>query len=288
MRRITPYLLIAPTMGLLAFLTLYPLIYSFWVSLHTWVLARPHLFPFVGLANYRDLIFKDPIFHQVLRNTFIVLGLGLALEFGLGLLLAILLSQDDIKMVKLFRIFFIIPMIVMPIVVGVLWKFLLHPNYGVLNYFITLIGIESQAWVANPKLALLTIIGVDVWQWTPFMVLVLYSGLVSLPKEPFEASKIDGASSWQIFKYVTIPLMSPIILIALTIRMIDLIELFDIVYVLTRGGPGYSSEVLTLYNFRIGLNYFNMGYAAALSWIILVMVFILIQVYFHVARSEFV
>lgn len=288
MRVKAPYLLIAPTVGLLTFLTLYPFIYSFWVSLHTWVLSRPNIFPFVGLANYQELIFEDSLFHQTLRNTFIVLLVGLTLEFGLGLLLAIILNQKDIKGVTIFRVIFIIPMIVMPIVVGVLWKFLLHPSYGVLNYFLTQLGMKSQAWIADPKLALMTVIGVDVWEWTPFVVLILYSGLLSLPIEPYEAATIDGASSWQRFKYLTLPLMKPIILIVIIMRMIDLIELFDIVFVLTRGGPGNSTMVLTLYNFRMGLNYFNMGKASALSWIILVMVFILTQLYIRVTRSEFI
>jgi multiple sugar transport system permease protein len=190
--------------------------------------------------------------------------------------------------VTVFRVIFVLPMIMMPIVVGVLWKFLLHPSYGIINFFLTRMGMEAQAWIANPKLALLTVIGVDVWEWTPFVILILYSGLVSLPVEPFEAARIDGASSWQRFRYLTLPLMKPIMLIVIIMRMIDLIELFDIVFVLTRGGPGNSTMVLTLYNFRMGLNYFNMGKAAALSWIILIMVFILTQLYIRVTKSQFI
>lgn len=284
----TSHLLIAPTIGLLAFLTLYPLMHSFWVSLHTWVLSRPNIFPFVGLANYHELFFDDPLFLQTLKNTFIVLAVGLTVEFGFGLLLALILNQRDLIGVTIFRVIFVIPMIVMPIVVGVLWKFLLHPSYGIFNFFITKIGMKAQAWIANPKLALLTVIGVDVWEWTPFVVLILYSGLVSLPIEPYEAATIDGASSWQRFRYLTLPLMKPIMVIVIIMRMIDLIELFDIVFVLTRGGPGNSTMVLTLYNFRMGLNYFNMGKATALSWVILIIVLILTQIYIRVTKSQFI
>ncbi|MGQ9474340.1 MAG: carbohydrate ABC transporter permease [Candidatus Caldatribacteriaceae bacterium] len=139
--------------------------------------------------------------------------------------------------------------------------------------------------MAEPRTALLSIATVSVWQWFPFMFLVLYAGLLSLPREPLEAAKVDGASGWQLFRFVVLPLVSPIIGIALLIRTMDLIKLFDIVYVLTRGGPGDATEVLTLYNFRVGLNYFDMGKAAAISWIIAALVTVLSQFYLKISRT---
>ncbi len=180
----------------------------------------------------------------------------------------------------------VLPLAIMPIVVGVLWKFMLHPRYGIVNYGLSFLGVEPIQWVADPRFALASVMMVDVWEWTPFMVLVLYAGLISIPKEPVEAASIDGASEWQLFVHISLPLVLPIVVVAVLIRIMDIIKMFDIVYVLTRGGPGDSTELLSLYDFRIGLNYFYMGKAAALSWIIVILVTILAQIFLRVVRVE--
>ena len=279
------YLFIVPAVATLLFLIIYPMINSIWISLHTWYLARPQNFPFVGLRNYQVLLFQDQVFRVALINTLVLLGVCVPVEFALGLLLARLLNSPHLKGQRFFRSCLIVPLAVTPIVVGVLWKFILHPRYGVLNYLLGFLGIPAVEWVADPRFALASVMMVDIWEWTPFMVLVLYAGLVSLPQEPLEAAKLDGASGWQEFIYVVIPLVAPIIAVAVLIRVMDIIKMFDIVYVLTRDRPGDATELLSLYDFRIGLNYFHMGRAAALSWLIAIMVIVIAQVFLRLTRT---
>lgn len=268
------------------FLVIYPMVRSLWVSLHTWYIAKPQQFPFVGLRNYHLLIFQDNVFKIALRNTLLIVIVAIPVEFLLGLLLASLLNRDDIKGRKIFRAILVLPLAVMPIVVGVLWKFMLHPRYGIVNYFLGLLGAQPIQWIADPRYALLSVMMVDIWEWTPFMVLVLYAGLISVPREPLEAARIDGASDLQLFIRISFPLILPIVVVAILIRVMDIVKMFDIVYVLTRGGPGDSTELLSLYNFRVGLNYFYMGKAAALSWIIVVLVVIFSQIFLRVVKME--
>jgi len=285
--KLTPYFMILPAIIVLVFVVIYPMVFSFWVSLHKWYLGKPSFFPFVGLRNYYKVIFEDPIFRISLVNTLILVVVCIPVEFTLGIILAILLNRDDIKGKKVFRSCLIIPVVITPIVAGVLWKFQFHPSYGIVNYLLGLVGVKKIEWLADPRIALLSIMIVDIWQWTPFMFLVLYAGLLSLPKEPLEAAKVDGASDWQLFKSLIIPLLVPIIVVALLIRTMDIIKLFDIVYVMTRGGPGDTTEVLTLYNFRVGLNYFYMGRASAISWIVAAIVIVLAQLYLRISGAEF-
>jgi multiple sugar transport system permease protein len=280
------YLLLVPGVVVLLSLVIYPMIRSIWVSLHTWYLAKPQQFPFIGLRNYSQLLFQDHVFAIALRNTMTIVLIAVPAEFFLGLLLATQLNREDIKGRKIFRAILVLPIALMPIVVGVLWKFMLHPRYGVVNFGLGLLGIEPVQWVADQRFALMSVMLVDIWEWTPFMVLVLYAGFISLPKEPIEAARIDGASDWQLFTHISLPLILPIVIVAILIRIMDIIKMFDVVYVLTRGGPGDSTELLSLYDFRIGLNYFYMGKAAALSWIIVILVSVLAQIFLRVVKSE--
>jgi len=285
--KLTPYFMILPAVIVLILIAIYPMVFSFWVSLHRWYLGRPHLFPFIGLENYYTLIFKDSVFSRAFLNTLVLVGVCIPVEFALGTMLAVLLNRDDIKGKKIFRACFIMPIVITPVVAGVLWKFQFHPCYGIINYFISLVGGKGIEWLADPRFALPSVMIVDIWQWTPFMFLVLSAGLFSLPKEPFEAAKIDGASEWQLLKHLTIPLLVPIIVVVLLIRTMDIIKVFDTVYVLTRGGPGDATEVLTLYNFRVGLNYFYMGRAAAISWMIAIVIILLANLFFRILGTEF-
>jgi len=280
------HLLLVPGVVVLLFLVMYPMVRSIWVSLHTWYLAKPQQFPFVGLRNYYQLLVEDHVFKIALRNTMIIVMVAVPAEFFLGLLLATQLNREDIKGRKIFRAILVLPIAIMPVVVGVLWKFMLHPRYGIMNFGLGLLGIRPVQWVADPRFALISVMVVDIWEWTPFMVLVLYAGFISVPREPVEAALIDGASNWQLFIYISLPLILPIVVVAILIRIMDIIKMFDIVYVLTRGGPGDSTELLSLYNFRIGLNYFYMGKAAALSWIIVILVSILAQVFLRMVKFE--
>jgi multiple sugar transport system permease protein len=167
------------------------------------------------------------------------------------------------------------PMMVAGVAAGLMWRYLLHEQLGILNIIIQSIGFAAVNFRSDPHLAMPTVIACDVWQWTPFMFLLMLAGLQSLPRAPFEAATIDGASSSQIFRYVTLQLLKPVILIALLLRTIDAIKTFDIIYTLTGGGPGTITEVITYDIYRLGFWFYNLGKAAALSYVLLIIISVL-------------
>ena len=262
-----PYLLIAPTVAVLIGLSIYPLIYAIKISLQTGSgeAARWSLANFARMAT-------DSFFLEALAHTFIYAAVALTFEFLLGLGLAVLLDRP-LRGRTLFRSALLIPMMLPPVVVGVVWRLMLNPDFGAINGTLkgAGIGTESLTWTASPMLALASVIGVDIWQWTPFMFLVLLAGLQAIPQEPYEAAVIDGSSAWQTFRHVTLPLLKPAILIALLLRTMDLLRVFDQIFILTEGGPGFSTETVSLYIYRTAFRFSDFGYAAAMSFVLLVL-----------------
>jgi len=262
-----PYLLIAPTIAVLLALSIYPLIYSVKISLQTgsgqaarWTLAN-----FARLAN-------DKFFLEALVHTFIYAAVALTFEFLLGLGLAVLLDKP-LRGRSLFRSALLIPMMLPPVVVGVVWRLMLNPDFGAVNGTLKGVGVNTEAltWTATPTLAFASVIAVDIWQWTPFMFLELLAGLQAIPQEPYEAAVIDGSSGWQTFRHVTLPLLKPAILIALLLRTMDLLRVFDQIFILTQGGPGFSTETVSLYIYRTAFRFSDFGYAAAMSFVLLLL-----------------
>lgn len=274
------YVLLAPAVLLLALLGLYPGIYSIGISLFEF--QGGMLGGFVGLGNYIRLL-TDSHFWNSLRVLVFFAVCAVSLEFLLGFGLALFFSQE-LKLRALWRSFLILPMIVTPVVVGLIWRLMLNPDTGVVNYFVRLLGFRPVEWLSSPFPAFVSIVAVDVWNWTPFVFLVLLAGLESLPTEPFEAAHMDGAGPMRIFFDHTLPLMRPSILIALLIRTMDCLRLFDQVFVLTGGGPGNATEVLSLYQYRIAFKYFDQGYAAASLVLLLIVVVLISQAYIRLLR----
>jgi multiple sugar transport system permease protein len=261
--RAWPYLLLSPTLAVLLGLALYPLAYAVRVSLQTgtgW-----------GVANFTRLA-QDNFFWTSLAHTLIYAVAALTLEFFLGLGLALLLDRN-LRGRNLFRALLLIPMMLPPVVVGVTWRLILNPNFGALNGTLKRFGfdITSLTWTASPKLAMLSVIAVDVWQWTPFMFLILLAGVQAIPQEPYEAALIDGASAWQTFRDITLPLLKPAILVALLLRTMDLLRVFDQIFILTEGGPGFATETISLYIYRTAFRFGDFGYAAAMSFVLLLL-----------------
>lgn len=256
------YLLLAPTVAVLLALSIYPLAYSIVVSLQTnegdW-----------ALDNFARL-FSDGFFLSALVHTFVYSAGALILEFLIGLGLALLLNRQ-LKARGLLRSSLLVPMMLPTVVVGVVWRLMFNPNFGAINGTLKRFGVatEQLTWTASPKLALFSVIAVDVWQWTPFVFLVLLAGLQSIPQEPYEAALLDGSSSWQTFRYITLPLLKPAILVALLLRTMDLLRVFDQIFILTEGGPGFATETVSLYIYRTAFRFFNFGYAAAMSFVLL-------------------
>jgi multiple sugar transport system permease protein len=224
------------------------------------------------LGNFARLA-GDRFFGIALAQTLIYAGGALVAEFVLGLVLALLLDSQ-IRARNLFRALLLTPIMLPPVVVGVIWRLMFNPSFGVINGTLASLGIDTSrlTWLASPKLALVSVILVDVWQWTPFMFLIMLAGLQAIPQEPYEAAMIDGASAWQMFRHITLPLLKPAILVALLLRTIDLLRIFDQVFILTQGGPGFATETVSLYIYKTAFRFFDLGYAAALSLVLLVLV----------------
>jgi multiple sugar transport system permease protein len=277
--RAIAYLLVAPTVAVLFALTIYPLIYSVKISLQG---ETGHW----TLQNFARLI-SDQFFLSALAHTVVYAVIALTFEFLIGLGLALLLNTQ-LRGRSIFRAVLLLPMMLPPIVVGVVWRLMLNSNFGAVNGTLKSLGINSDAltWTASPKLAMASVIVADVWQWTPFMLLILLAGLQAIPEEPYEAALIDGSSVWQTFRHVTLPLLKPAILIALLLRTMDLLRVFDQIFILTEGGPGFATETVSLYIYRTAFRFSNFGYAAAMSFVLLAITNVISVGYIRLLRTE--
>lgn len=280
--RALPYLMIAPTVMVLLALSIYPLLYSIKVGFQTGSGEAAHW----SLANFTRLA-SDGFFLSALGHTLIYAIVALTFEFLLGLGLAVLLDRS-LRGRSLFRAVLLIPMMIPPVVVGVVWRLMLNADFGAINGTLKSVGMNTEAltWTASPKLALASVIAVDIWQWTPFMFLVLLAGLQAIPQEPYEAAMIDGASPWQTFRHVTLPLLRPAMLVALLLRTMDLLRVFDQIFILTEGGPGFATETVSLYIYRAAFRFFDFGYAAAMSFVLLLLTNVISVGYIKLLQSQ--
>ena len=262
---------------------LVPLVYSAWLSLYDWWLLRPRNIQFIGLGNYVQLA-TDP----ELRRAVVVTGLftagAVGVEFLVGLGLALLFSQP-FRFLRPLRVVLLLPLFVVPVVGATMWRVIFHPDMGPLNYYLNLAGLGRPPWLSDPTLALVSITLVDAWRTIPFMFLVMYAGLEVLPAELFEAASVDGASRWQAFRHITVPLLAYIMLVAVLIRGMDAFRELDIIYVLTGGGPGTATQVIQMLSYRVfGLG--HMGLANALGIITLALVAVLCYLLMRAIRHS--
>lgn len=277
--------LVTPALIVLAVVYIYPLIYNVDLSFSRWDLASGIPKQYVAFQNYQNL-FSSETFRKVLYNTLFFTLVSVPLEFVLGLILALMLNQD-IKGKNVIITVLSLPMMIAPVVAALTWKWVYAYDYGVLNFLLNrLFGMEPILWMSDKNIAMYSVIIADVWITTPFMMLILYAGLQMIPTELYEAAKVDGASSWQMFRYVTLPSMKNVLLVALMIRTIDAFtKLFDVVYVITGGGPAYATEVLPTYAYKVGLKFFRLGSGAAISMITLLVAAILITIMLRVSKG---
>ena len=266
--RWVPRLLIAPTVICALALTVLPLAYSVLTSLREFPLGQSPVF--VGLQNYRNLL-HDANFHSSLGTTLIFTVVATAFEFVLGLGLALLL-KEEFSFQGVIRSSLIVPMAIAPVVVGIIWRLLYGADVGLFSFAVQAVTGKSVSVLSSTTLALPALILVDIWEWTPFMFLILLAGIQSLPQEPFEAARVDGASSWNIFLHLTLPMLKPVIVVSLLIRALDAFTVFDQVFVLTQGGPGTATEVATLMIYKTAFRFSQFGYGAAMAIGLLVLV----------------
>ncbi len=265
--RTLPYLLAAPTVAVLLALSVYPLVYSVRVALTAGAGASARW----SFQNFTRLA-TDRFFFDALGHTLLYATAALTVEFFLGLALALLLDRE-MRGRGLFRAALLVPMMLPPVVVGVVWRLMLNTDFGAVNGTLRGLGLDTSrlTWTASPALAMASVVAVDVWQWTPFVFLVLLAGLQAIPQEPYEAALVDGASAWQTLRDVTLPMLKPAILIALLLRTMDLLRVFDQIFILTQGGPGVATETVSLYVYHAAFRFGDFGYAAAMSFALLLL-----------------
>lgn len=261
-----------------------PLGYSLITSFFDTNLKYQGLGEFVGLQNYIDVI-KDVYFRDSVKTTLIFTVGVVILEFLAGLIIALLLNNIR-KGRNLFFTIIIVPMMITPIAVGLIWRLLLHSDLGIVNYVLSLFGISGKAWLADASLALKTVMFIDIWQNVPYMVLVILAGLVTLPTEPYEAAAIDGASRTQSFFRLTIPMMLPTFSVVLLLRTITALKTYDLIFVLTRGGPGSTTEVISYHIYQQAFRYLEIGKASAMSYLLLLLIIPIAFLFIKISRSR--
>ena len=261
-----------PAAVTMALLIIFPLAFNVYMSLHSWFVSSTTPPQFVGIKNFVEIFGKDVRFWNAVWITVKFTAIGVFLQLGLGLAIALYLHRDFHGR-GIVRTVMLLPMVSTPVAVALIWVVMFNPSLGVLNYFLSLLGFKPLVWLGHPRTVLPSLILMDIWKWTPFMVLIIHAGLQSLPFTPFEAARIDGASRLQLFRFITLPLLRPTIAVALIFRTMDSLKTFDTIYVMTEGGPNNASEILNIYVFQTGFKYFHMGYASALAVILVVFVF---------------
>lgn len=278
----TAWLFLAPALLLLAGMLLYPILYTAWVSVSDFDLASFQPSGWVGWRNY-EAVLRDPGFLDSLKVTGVYLVIALPLQMVLGFAIAFLLNVAW-RGRGVLRALFLIPMVVAPVVAGGVWRMLLDPLWGVVNYALGLVGVGPVEWIGDPTLAMVSLIVIDTWRWTPFVVLIASAGIMALPGDVYEAARSDGAGRWAILRRITLPLLVPVMAAAFVVRWLGAVKMFDIALAATRGGPGNSTNVINLYIYEKGFRSLEFGSASSMATIVLVLTMLITFVLFRVTR----
>jgi multiple sugar transport system permease protein len=277
--------LLAPAFLALIATTTFPLMYLVWTSVHRMDLAMPFADGFVGFDNYRELL-QDSRFWSSLVVSLIYTGTTVILQVIIGLALALFVMGMK-RGQGLFRIIAILPVVLSPAVVGMVWRsFMLAPEFGIVDYFAITAGLGSQNWLGDPTLALVSVVVIHTWQWTPFAFMVLLASLASLPDDLYEAARIDRANAWQRFKRITLPLLRPAIVMVIIMRTMVALTAFAAIFTVTGGGPGTATEILNLYAYRKSFTELSIGYGSALAVALLIVTILISAVLFAIRRAR--
>ena len=263
------YALIVPVVAFILIVAIFPLAFSLYMMLGRWQPGSGGL-QFVGFANFKA-IGQDPRFWHALWLSILYVAVLIFLELTIGTLIALVL-QRDVKGRTFFRVSYMLPMLLSPVAVSYIWKMLFDFNRGPINHWLSFLGIAPVEWLSGQVSAFLALVIVDVWQWTPFMILTILAAFEALPGELFEAAVVDGASSFRIFQKITLPVAMPVIVTIVLLRTIDAFKVFDTIYILTGGGPGTATELLNFYIYLRGFRAFDLGFGTAMSWVQLIMI----------------
>jgi multiple sugar transport system permease protein len=269
--RYPQWFMVGPAVVIMVLLMLYPLGYTLWMGFHEWFASSLTPPQWVGLENYVRIFTDDPRFADAFWRTVYFTVMAVVLQTVLGVAIALIFNRNFLGK-GVVRTLFLFPMVATPVAIALVWMMMYNPVLGVLRYFLDIVGLPPVEWVSNRRLVIPALVIVDTWQWTPLITLMTLAGLSALPTEPYEAAVIDGANGWQILRFVTLPLLRPVIVVAVLFRTIDAIKTFDIIYVMTQGGPAFASETLNIYVFQTGFNYFHLGYASSLLIVLFIIV----------------
>ena len=260
-----------PAIVFVAVLMVFPVLYTFALSFSNWNLTSGNPPGFVGLRSYARVL-SEPRFLNAIVRTFAFTAAAVAIEGFLGVAAALVLNRAFVGKAAA-KLFLLLPLVATPVAVGIVFNLFYDPTIGLLNFVLQSFGLPPGMWVSHAGTVLMSLVIVDVWQWTPMITLIVLAGLAGLSDEPVEAARIDGASEWQVIRHVTLPMVMPVILTALILRLIDALKTFDIIYAMTGGGPGYASETLNILGFKYSFEYFRMGQSAVILVALFLVVF---------------
>ena len=282
--RLASWAFLTPTLVFLGITALLPLLYSLYLSFFRMKLNLPNQTPtFIGLENYIKM-FTDNMLHVSTWNTLLFAFISVALEVVLGLMVAMVICSDKMW-ARVATSIFMIPMIMAPVAIGTMWRMMLDSSTGIINYFLSFFGVDPIQWLADPIMAKVSVLLVNVWQLTPWVTVICAAGLKALPGDCIQAALVDGATPRQIFWNIVLPLIKPVLVIVVMMRFTDAFKVFDTVYVMTNGGPGTATEMLPNFIYKQGLKYYDAGYAAALA-IVFVVVMSLVSMFFLRKRKK--
>lgn len=260
--RLASYIFSLPAVLTLLGMMVFPVSYTLWLSFHRWSASSVTPPQWIGLDNYIKLLTNDPRFLDALGRTAFFTITAVLIQLTLGIGMALLFNQN-FRGRSIVRTLFLLPMVATPVAMSLIWMLIMNPVGGVLNWALGLFGISPGLWLSSGNTVIPSLILIDTWQWSPLVMLMVLAGMTMLPSEPFEAAAIDGASAWQSFRLVMLPMLRPTIMVALMFRSIDALKTFDIIFGTTQGGPGFASETINLYIYTQGFTYFELGYASA-------------------------
>jgi multiple sugar transport system permease protein len=279
-RGISYWPFVLPAVFVVGGVIVFPWVFTVWMSLHEWKLGGER--SFVGAANYLRLG-SDPRFIEAVGHTLVYTALGVIAPLVLGTLAALVFHRR-FPLRGLLRGVFVLPMMATPVAIALVWAIMFHPQLGVLNYLLSLVGLPPQLWVYHPATVIPSLVLVETWQWTPLVMLIVLGGLAAMPVEPFESAEIDGASAWQKFRYITLPMIAPFLMVAVIIRTIDALKSFDIIFAITQGGPGTASETINLYLYAVAFAYYDVGYGSAIAVVFFALIIALSLVLLHLRQ----
>jgi multiple sugar transport system permease protein len=274
-------LFIVPALVVVGAVILFPWLFTLWMSAFDWKIGTAA--HFVGFENYAKLVTNQRFIESVVHTFYFTL-LAVIAPLVLGTLAALIFHRE-FPFRGVLRGIFVMPMMATPVAVALVWTMMFHPQQGVLNYLLSLVGLPPSLWVYSPQLAIPSLVLVEVWHWTPLVMLIVLGGLAVLPVEPYESARLDGASEWQLFRFITLPLVAPFLVVAAVIRTIDALKTFDTIYVITGGGPGTASETINLYLYLQAFAFYNIGNASAVVVVFFVIVLALALVLLHVREK---